>query len=107
MRIEGSPPRLMRSSQFVMSARAEGARRGARYKATAHEAPSARGVRMIAATPSAHPFAEADGPPLRLAFVGQTTYFASCSLQEPAGGILPVFIEFRAGADAGSMVDAL
>ena len=62
---------------------------------------------MIAATPSAHPFAEADGPPLRLAFVGQTTYFASCSLQEPAAGILPVFIEFRAGADAGSMVDSL
>ena len=62
---------------------------------------------VIAATPSAHPFAEADGPPLRLAFVGQTTYFASCSLQEPAAGILPAFIEFRAGADAESMLASL
>ena len=62
---------------------------------------------MIAATPSAHPFADADGPPLRLAFVGQTTYFASCSLQQPAAGILPTFIEFRAGADAEAMVVSL
>ena len=74
---------------------------------TAHDAPSARGVPMIAATPSAHPFAEADGPPLRLAFVGQTTYFASCSLQEPAAGILPFFVDFRAGADADRMLDAV
>jgi hypothetical protein len=58
-------------------------------------------------TPSASPFAEADGPPLRLAFVGQTTYFASCSLQEPAAGIEPVFIEFRAGADPAPMVGAV
>jgi hypothetical protein len=61
----------------------------------------------MTATPSATPFAEADGPPLRLAFVGQTTYFAACSMQAPAGGVLPLFVEFRAGADAEKMLASL
>ena len=47
--------------------------------------------------PSAYPFADADGPPLRLVFVGQSTYFAACSMQEPAAGVEPFFVDFRAG----------
>jgi hypothetical protein len=47
------------------------------------------------------------GPPLRLAFVGQSTYFEACSLDRPAGGLLPRFFEFRAGADAARLRAAL
>ncbi len=45
--------------------------------------------------------------PLRVAFVGQGVYFAQCSLQEPAGGLDPVFIDFRAGVPADAMLDGL
>jgi hypothetical protein len=64
-------------------------------------------VPVTTAPPSAYPFAEADGPPLRLVFVGQTTYFAACSMQEPARGVLPSFVDFRAGADAERMLESV
>lgn len=64
-------------------------------------------VPMTKAPPSAYAFAAADGPPLRLVFVGQTTYFAACSMQEPAGGVVPFFVDFRAGADADRMLAAV
>lgn len=44
---------------------------------------------------------------LRLAFVGQETYFRSCSLAMPVGGIEPSFIDFRAGADPTPMLAEL
>lgn len=47
------------------------------------------------------------GGPLRVAFVGQTTFFAACALQEPAGGLFPRFFEFRAGGDGGELLAAL
>ena len=45
----------------------------------------------------------AGSPPLRLAFVGQAAYFAYCSLEQPAAGVVPAFVDFRAGADAARM----
>ncbi len=45
--------------------------------------------------------------PLRVAFVGQSVFFAQCSLQQPAGGIEPVFVDFRAGASADAMLAQL
>jgi hypothetical protein len=42
-----------------------------------------------------------------VAFVGQTTFFEACSLQEPAGGLVPRFFEFRAGGDAGALLRSL
>ncbi len=45
--------------------------------------------------------AEAEQPgkrALRVAFVGQSVYFAQCALQEPADGIEPSFVDFRAAA---------
>jgi len=36
---------------------------------------------------------------VRVAFVGQQTYFAACSMHSPAGGWEPRFVEFRAAAD--------
>jgi hypothetical protein len=62
---------------------------------------------VTTAPPAAYAFAEADGPPLRLVFVGQTTYFAACSMQEPARGVLPFFVDFRAGADAERMLGSV
>lgn len=45
--------------------------------------------------------------PLRLAFVGQETYFRACALSAPHDGIEPTFIDYRAGFDAGPMVAQL
>jgi len=42
-----------------------------------------------------------------VAFVGQTTFFEACSLQEPAGGLIPRFFEFRAGGDADALLAGL
>ncbi|MDA0164736.1 glycosyltransferase [Solirubrobacter ginsenosidimutans] len=39
------------------------------------------------------------GVPIRIAFVGQSTYFEACVLESPA----TVFVEFREGADADAM----
>jgi hypothetical protein len=51
-----------------------------------------------------------DGRPLRVAFVGQDTYFRACALGLPAGGVEPAFVNFRAGGNAAQMrseVDSL
>ncbi len=49
------------------------------------------------------------GDPVRVAFVGQETYFAQCALHAPAGGLTPRFFDFRAGvgADATALREAL
>jgi hypothetical protein len=47
------------------------------------------------------------GRPVRVAFVGQRTYFEQCALAEPAGGLEPVFIDFRGGANVGEMLSEL
>ena len=44
---------------------------------------------------------------MRLAFVGQSTYFHYCALEEPAGGLEPSFVDFRAGDDPGALVASL
>ena len=46
----------------------------------------------------------AQGAPLRLAFVGQSTYFAACALEARTSRIQTTFVEFRAGADADAML---
>jgi hypothetical protein len=48
-----------------------------------------------------------DGTPLRLAFVGQSTFFAACALEEQSDRVRTAFVEFRAGADAGAMLGRL
>jgi hypothetical protein len=47
------------------------------------------------------------GVPVRVAFVGQRTYFEACSLTTPAGGLQPLFVDFRGGAETAPMLDAL
>jgi hypothetical protein len=47
------------------------------------------------------------GAPLRLAFVGQSTFFAACALEEHSGRAQTTFIEFRAGGDADAMLARL
>jgi hypothetical protein len=42
-----------------------------------------------------------EGAPLRLAFVGQQTYFRACALDEDSARIRTAFFDFRAGRDAG------
>jgi hypothetical protein len=55
----------------------------------------------------------ADGKPpaavseLRVAFVGQGVYFRQCSLEHPANGLHPVFLDFRAGAPPEPLIAKL
>jgi hypothetical protein len=44
------------------------------------------------------------GTPIRLAFVGQSTFFEACALDEHSGRTATTFIEFRAGGDAEAML---
>ena len=43
----------------------------------------------------------------RVAFVGQQTYFRVCSLSSPTRSIEPLFVDYRAGADAELMLDTV
>lgn len=44
---------------------------------------------------------------LRVVFVGQRTYFAQCSLEDPAAGIEPAFVDFRHGAPLEPVLGAV
>lgn len=44
---------------------------------------------------------------MRLAFVGQATYFHYCALEQPALGVEPRFFDFRAGLDPAPLTAAL
>ena len=48
-----------------------------------------------------------EGTPLRLAFVGQTTFFAACALEEHSRRVQTLFVEYRAGGDAEAMLARL
>ena len=45
--------------------------------------------------------------PLRVAFVGQSTYFRACALEGEADGLSGTFVEHRAGGDTGALMGAL
>ncbi len=47
------------------------------------------------------------GEPLRLAFVGQQTYFEACALHERSARVRTAYVDFREGADAEAMRAAL
>jgi hypothetical protein len=47
------------------------------------------------------------GAPVRVAFVGQRTYFESCALPFPAGGVIPAFVDYRGGVETAPMLDAI
>jgi hypothetical protein len=47
------------------------------------------------------------GEPLRLAFVGQQTYFEACALHERSSRVRTTYVDFREGADAQAMRAAL
>jgi hypothetical protein len=47
------------------------------------------------------------GEPLRLAFVGQQTYFEACALDERSPRVRTTYVDFREGADADAMRGAL
>jgi hypothetical protein len=47
------------------------------------------------------------GEPLRLAFVGQQTYFEACALDERSARVRTAYVDFREGADAEAMRVAL
>jgi hypothetical protein len=44
---------------------------------------------------------------MRLAIVGQATYFHYCALQQPAGGVEPRFVDFAAGRDPAPLLGEL
>ena len=44
---------------------------------------------------------------MRVAFVGQETYFRVCALTRPTRTIEPLFVDYRAGADAELMLAAV
>jgi len=46
----------------------------------------------------------ASGTPLRLAFVGQSTFFEACALEQRSSRLRTTFVEFRAGGDADAML---
>ncbi|MGH2912126.1 MAG: glycosyltransferase family protein [Solirubrobacteraceae bacterium] len=46
-------------------------------------------------------------PELRVAFVGQGVYFAQCSLEQPADGVNPTFLDFRAMAPPEPLIAKL
>jgi hypothetical protein len=48
-----------------------------------------------------------EGAPIRLAFVGQTTFFEACALEERSARLHTAFVEFRAGGDADAMLAQL
>jgi hypothetical protein len=48
-----------------------------------------------------------EGRSARLAFVGQSTYFEHCALEQETAGIEPAFIDFRSGADPERMLAAV
>ena len=48
-----------------------------------------------------------DAPRLRIAFVGQHVYFRQCSLEHPAGGLEPAFLDFRAGVPPEPLLERL
>jgi hypothetical protein len=45
--------------------------------------------------------------PVRIAFVGQETYFRAAALTVPTAEVLPLFVEFRSGGDPQQMMDAV
>ena len=47
------------------------------------------------------------GEPLRLAFVGQQTYFEACALAERSARVRTTYVDFREGADPVAMRAAL
>jgi hypothetical protein len=47
------------------------------------------------------------GAPVRVAFVGQRTYFEACAMAAPARGVIPSFVDFRGGAQIAPLLDAL
>lgn len=49
----------------------------------------------------------ATGPELRVAFVGQGVYFEQCSLERPADGLNPTFLDFRAMAPPEPLIAKL
>lgn len=53
------------------------------------------------------PPGDLQAPPLRAAFVGQGVYFRHCALEAPAGGVDPVFIDFRAAAPPEPLLERL
>lgn len=50
---------------------------------------------------------EPGGGDLRVAFVGQSVFFAQCSLEAPADGVEPFFVDFRSAAAPEPMLAAL
>jgi hypothetical protein len=48
--------------------------------------------------------APALGAPLRLAFVGQSTFFEACAMHERSARVVTRFVDFRHGADAEAML---
>jgi hypothetical protein len=44
---------------------------------------------------------------LRIAFVGQDTYFRACALEDEVDGLMPAFMDFRAGTNPARLAAAL
>ena len=68
----------------------------------------ATGRFRLARSPRVGPYpAPPPSTPVRIAFVGQETYFRAAALTTPTPEVLPLFIEFRAGGDPQQMLEAI
>lgn len=75
-------------------------------RSDAQTAPRSPLLRPLPPAPAARPIYPRfpAGAPVRVAFVGQETYFRITSLTAATDAILPRFVDFRAGADAEQML---
>jgi hypothetical protein len=64
----------------------------------------------VSATTGEQPAGAPGAPPkeeLHVTFVGQSVYFRQCAQELPAGGLIPSFVDFRAGAPAEPLLARL
>lgn len=84
---------------------------GARLNVTEHDiaaAANGRSAAPLIAADRAPGYPQlSERRPLRVAFVGQDTYFRSCALTSACGGLEPVFLDHRAGAPVAPLAARL
>jgi hypothetical protein len=86
----------------------EGDLHGAGYRTAALRSSSAQPRLNLGRGPRVGPYAAPPpAAPVRIAFIGQETYFRAASLTTPTREVLPHFVEFRSGGDPQQMMAAV
>jgi hypothetical protein len=80
---------------------------GAGYRTAALISPAPARFQLGRASRAETYAAPPAGVPVRIAFIGQETYFRAAALTTPTPEVLPLFIEFRSGGDPQQMMEAV